>query len=233
MAGRASCSSQQVRSDDIRAPIFEMNDPTVFLRYLATFQDLTRPRVPLFRRYFWLGAVAYLILLLVLGSKLAVETLLGAVLISAAALLPWWLWSSGRAKGLPIWPMFTITSLWTYAMPLVSDHPIVALFPPSFHLVAGATIGAALLLGSLTWWHFVREVAVSPTEVRMLPMATGKLVFWAFLLGALAFNIGSNTGTFGSDVQGYTIIRGVVLGIAALAIFLLRLPTRRRLVEQG
>ncbi len=195
------------------------HDPGVFLRYLATFQDLTRPRVAGYRRYFLILTSCYAALLCALGVRTSIETFAGAVIISAAALLPWWLWASGRAKGLPIWPIFTLTAIWAYALPLVSEHPIIVLFPPAFHLTAAVSVTAALGIGTLVWWPFVRQVAPTPPVVRVLPLATGKMVFWVFLVGALVFNVAALTGSFGSDVQGFTILRGVVLGIAALAVF--------------
>lgn len=193
--------------------------PEIFLRYLATFQDLTRPRVPGFRRYFLVLASCYAVLLGILGARMPIETFLGAVIVSVASLLPWWLWALGRAKGLPIWPIFTLTAIWAYALPLVSEHPIVVLFPPTFHLVAALSIAGALVAGTLAWWPFVSRVAPTPAVVRVFPLSTGKPVFWLFLVGALAFNVATLTGSFGSDVQGFTILRGVVLGIAALAVF--------------
>src|SRR5215470_16905379 len=109
-------------------------------RYLTTFSELVEASRSSFRRYFWIGSALYGILILSLGISLAVESLIGAFVISIAGLAPWYLWVRGTAKGLPIWPMFTLTALWAYALPLVTEHPLVLQFPPYYHLVGALTI---------------------------------------------------------------------------------------------
>lgn len=194
-------------------------DPRAFLRYLATFHDLTTDRVPGYSRYFAIGAVVYGLGVILIGIQLPIEVLAGVVIISFAAFLPWWLWCRGRAKGLPIWPLFTFTAIMAYAIPLLSEHPIVALFPPLTQLYGAISIAACLLVGTLAWWPSVRTRAETPVSVRLLPMEGGKTIFWGFLIGSLVFNFVTLAGILGSDTQGYTILRGVVLGIATLAVF--------------
>ena len=194
-------------------------NPQVFIRHLAGFQELSEARLPQFRRYFWITVGGYTALLLALGSRLAIETLLASLIISAAALFPSWLWVTGRAKGLPIYPMFGLTALWAYAVPLVAEHPIVVLFPPSYQLIGGVSIAACLFAGALAWWSFVRRTVPPPPKARILPMRGGKMIFWAFMGGALVFSVVTYSGMLGTDLQGFTIIRGVVLGINSLAIF--------------
>ena len=66
------------------------------------------------------------------------ESTLGACMITAAALLPVWLWMTGKAFGFPLFPLFSATHIPTHALPLLYEHPIVSLFPANNQLIANA-----------------------------------------------------------------------------------------------
>src|SRR5437879_334367 len=63
-------------------------------------------------------------------------THLGSILICITAMLPAYIWCSGRVPGVPLFPLYAITFLWTYAYPLVSGHPIVASYSDEAVLIA-------------------------------------------------------------------------------------------------
>ena len=192
---------------------------TPFSRYLTTFSELVETSRANFQRYFWIGTTVYGVLILALGIPLALETLAGAVVISVAALAPWYLWVNGTAKGLPIWPMFTLTALWAYALPLVTEHPIVIQFPPTFQLLGSVVIAAFLGIGTLCWLPLVRQKAPPPARVRVLPMKRGRLLFFAFLVAGLALILVTSTGSMDTSGNFFSVIRAFALGLSSLSIF--------------
>ena len=192
---------------------------TPFSRYLTTFSELVEASRASFQRYFWIGTTVYGILILALGVQLPMESLAGAVIISVAALAPWYLWVKGTAKGLPIWPMFTLTALWAYALPLVTEHPIVMQFPPYFQLMGALAITAFLTIGTLCWLPFVRTEQSAPLRVRVLPMKRGRLLFFAFLVAGLALILITSTGSMDTSGNFFSVIRAFALGLSTLSIF--------------
>src|SRR4051812_20805886 len=112
------------------------------IRYFTTFDELTQPRLPRFKKTF-LGVLPFLFLLYFwLSLNKSLLSVCGALLILATALLPAWLWVNGKAKGLPVYPLYCLSFIWTYSIPLISDHPIVTLFPETYHLYGAVCISA-------------------------------------------------------------------------------------------
>jgi O-antigen polysaccharide polymerase Wzy len=190
-----------------------------FSRYLTSFSELVEASRPTFRRFFWIGSTIYSILLVALGAQLAIEVFAGAIFISIAALAPWYLWVNGRAKGLPIWPMFTLTALWAYALPMLTEHPVVSQFPPEFQLLGAVLVTGFLVLGTLAWLPFVRVLAPAPAFVRVLPLKRGRTLFFLFLIAGLVLTLLSTTGSINTSGNFFSIVRAFALGLSTLSIF--------------
>ena len=172
---------------------------------------------------FWLSVAALFlfVLTLIIANPSSGESFLGAALIAFAALIPRYLWCSGRALGIPIFPIFALTHLWTCALPLLTSHPAVAIYPASNQLSAALTVGGFLILGTIIWYQCVKSPSRSPSSYRYLE---GSRADWFFLL-ALTFSIFFFAGTQGSwfTLAGgvFSLMRAVVLGLNALAVFVL------------
>ena len=190
-----------------------------FSRYLTSFSDLVETSRPTFKRFFWIGSSLYSVLLLALGFQIAIEVFAGAVLISIAALAPWYLWVNGRVKGLPIWPLFSLTALWAYALPMLTEHPVVSQFPPDFQLLGALLVTGFLVIGTLAWLPFVRVFAPTAEFVRMLPLSRGRTLFFLFLMAGLGLTVISTTGTVNTSGSAYSIVRAFALGLSTLSIF--------------
>ena len=54
-----------------------------------------------------------------------VQTAYGFLLIAAACMFPVYLWCAGKVKGMPVFPFFSLTYLWTFCLPLLSENPNV------------------------------------------------------------------------------------------------------------
>jgi len=183
---------------------------------LTVAGDLRLPR-----SWFW-GATA----LLLLGSVLiiksdSVETVTGAYLIAVAAILPAYLWVSGKAKGLPIFPIFALTHLWTYAIPLVIDNPQVTQYPPRMHMTASLLVTGFILLGTGVWYQFVRTTPSTPAILRIMDGKKAEPYLLAGFAAGAVFSIAFTSGWTNIDAGLFALIRGVALSITNLATFTL------------
>ncbi|MBF2097689.1 MAG: hypothetical protein IGQ88_04850 [Gloeomargaritaceae cyanobacterium C42_A2020_066] len=107
---------------------------------------------------------------------------LGAGLIAVTALLPGYLWCSGRAIGFPLFPLFALTYLGAYGSPLLNGHERVAEYGAIEQLIASITVAGFLGLGTFVWWLFVHKAPPLPTVVRAFNPRQGEPFFWFGLL---------------------------------------------------
>ncbi|MBD2357536.1 hypothetical protein H6G41_23470 [Tolypothrix sp. FACHB-123] len=194
------------------------SQPLLIAQYANAF-EYRRHRKLL--RVFWLVAFSLLIFELFFTNTTSLESNLGAIFITIAALIPAYLWCSKRALGIPIFPVFALTFVWTYALPLVSNHPKVLQYSPESHLFASITVTAFLLLGTFIWFQFVKSAPPIPKLYLTFKSGSGNV----FLLFVLAFSILFNFSSLGGwlliDSGIFALLRGIVLGLSALATFVL------------
>ncbi|MEL6457001.1 MAG: hypothetical protein AAFQ91_01950 [Cyanobacteria bacterium J06621_15] len=146
----------------------------------------------------------------------------GAILITATALLPSYLWCSGKALGMPIFPLFAFTYVWTHGLPLVTKHPDVATYSAESHLLASVTTAGFLALGTLAWFQFVKTPPPLPKSYRSLSTQKGDIFFLLALLIGVVFNVSVNAGWLPPLPGGvFSAIRAVTIGITGLASFAL------------
>ncbi|MGI0493342.1 hypothetical protein ACN4EG_16280, partial [Alkalinema pantanalense CENA528] len=170
---------------------------------------------------FWFGIAA-----LFLSNRKALlhaapMTSIGAIMIGIACMFPMYLWCAGRVKGMPIFPFFTLTYLWTFCLPLLSENPNVLKYPPTAHLYASFTTVTFLLSGTLIWWQFVRSP--KPVQSAFLALKTKpaeNFFFWT-LGAALLFNMYFLARWFSVPESLFTLVRGIVIGLSTLGIFVL------------
>ncbi len=179
-----------------------------------------RQRRPLLRT-FWIAVSLFFLWQVFTNTTTSIETILGATLIAIAALYPFYLWCSGKALGIPIFPLFALTYLWTYALPLVSNHPRIITYSPESHLSAGINVAVFLALGTFVWFQFVKFPPAPPKRYRILMdnKSNGFLLF--ILASSILFNIASVGGWLLLGGGIISLIRGAVLGFNILAVFVL------------
>jgi hypothetical protein len=144
-----------------------------------------------------------------------------ALLITAAALLPTYLWCAGKAQGLPIFPLFALTFVWTYALPLVTHHPRVLTYSPTSHLSASIIVAGCLCLGTWVWFQFVRSRPPLPKTYRALDSQISDAFFLSVLAIGILFTWYFVGGWFALSGGVFAVIRGTVLGLMAIAVFVL------------
>jgi hypothetical protein len=197
-----------------------MNEP-----YSSNYQSLAwRPAVEKYQRrqllkVFWLVALG----LIVFEFRAEADFLskLSAIFITVAALLPIYLWCSGRALGMPIFPLFALTYTWTHGLPLVANHHLVLAYSPESHLFASLTVSGFLVIGTLIWFSFVKSPPPQPKHYRALNGKKGNKFFLLIMALAVFFNMANNGGWLELDGGIFAIVRGAILGLTVLASFVL------------
>lgn len=170
---------------------------------------------------FWVVALGLFVFELFWTQTNSLVSNFGAILITAAALLPSYLWCSSRAQGMPIFPLFALTFVWTHALPLVSQHTKVVTYSSTSHLFASCTVAGFLGLGTLIWFPFVKSASLRPKSYRALSSQRGNVFFLWVLAAGILFNMYFVGGWFFLDGGIFSIVRGAILGLNALATFVL------------
>jgi hypothetical protein len=180
-----------------------------------------RTQRKLLTKAFWI-VVAVVIAIALIGIRTSsFENILGAVLIGIFALLPSYLWCSGKVSGMPILPVFALTHLWTHASPLLTEHSIVMTYSPETRFWAALTVVGFLGLGTAIWFHFVHKMVVPPAKYLMLQTDKGDNFFLVVLLASVMFNMYNVGGWFLLDGGIFSLVRGAILGMTALSVFVL------------
>ncbi|MEP0885044.1 hypothetical protein NDI49_26180 [Trichocoleus sp. ST-U3] len=170
---------------------------------------------------FWIGVFVLFLVELYTVQVTAIPSIAGAILIACTALYPSYLWCSGKALGMPIFPLFALTFLWTYALPLVSDHAKVITYSPDSHLLASITVAICLGLGTFTWFQFVKYPRPYPRNYRALIERKGENFFLFILAAGVFFNMYSLGGWFVLEGGLFALVRGAILGLNVLSVFVL------------
>ncbi|MUG94051.1 hypothetical protein F7734_17300 [Scytonema sp. UIC 10036] len=172
-------------------------------------------------KVFWLIALGLFVFELFWTETNSFATHFGAILITVAALVPTYLWCSGRALGIPIFPLFALTFTWTHALPLIGKHPIVITYSPENHLFASYTVVGFLGIGTFIWFQYVKSAPLPPQSYRTINSQKGDGFFLWVLAAGVLFNMNFLGGWLVLDGGVFAILRGVILGLTALSTFVL------------
>ena len=149
-------------------------------------------------------------------------TLLGSLAILAASVIPLFLWFSGKSHGFPIFPLYAATFLWTYAGPLVLGNPVVEMYSPQEHLLAGAKVAIFLITATFFWLLFTNSKPRPPRRFRAFPMHKSSMDFFLYIsVLANIFYMGIHGGWFEGIPILQQILRRVVYGLTLLSFFTL------------
>ncbi|MGI0487672.1 hypothetical protein ACN4EK_19690 [Pantanalinema rosaneae CENA516] len=170
---------------------------------------------------FWIGVG----LLLFFNRKallhVAPTTACATVLIGAVCMYPVYLWCDGKVQGMPVFPFFSLTYLWTFCLPLLSENPNVLKYSPEQHLYAGIATAFFLLSGTLVWIQLVRTPNNSKKSYRALKTESAETFFIAIVGAGALLNMYVIGGWQGIPDNLFTIVRGIILGLSFLGIFVL------------
>jgi hypothetical protein len=177
---------------------------------------------------FYTGSSLAFLLVVVTSRPQSLESAIGAVAILIAATIPSAIWIRHGARGLPLFPIFALTHIGTYGLPLIRDHPVVSQFPPDAHLMAGLSVAAYLLVGTVVWYPFSRRNPQPVVRPLLLTERHVDLVLLTALSGAAIFDVGMLAGWFPLSPGVYSIFRAIIIAFNTLSCFVLsfRLGTK-------
>lgn len=144
-------------------------------------------------------------------------------LIAASALLPGYLWTTGRTNaGLPIFPMMSLTFVWTSCLPLLSGHAGVQQYTDIEQATAAGTTALFLLVGTAAWYRVTSPPHYPPATYRGYSDTAGMGLFDLFL----TFSILTHTSLWWEllpPLSGgmYSMIRSTSLSLAILSVTVL------------
>ncbi len=180
----------------------------------------TLPEQKKLRQAFWWLLGGFLALVAWRGFGLPFQRSMGAMLIILAALLPSFLWVSRKVVGIPIFPLYTVTFTWIYALPLVSTHRVIAMFPPAAQLTAALSITGFLLVSTGVWYLVVRRPAKRVMTCWMVDESRHDALLISVLgiCAVLTLGLNSSSTSLGG---GVSIVRAVMSALEALLFFIL------------
>ncbi|HEY9851397.1 MAG TPA: hypothetical protein V6D28_18145 [Leptolyngbyaceae cyanobacterium] len=171
---------------------------------------------------FWLLAILVILYFFYSLNTTSIYSILGAILIGSVALIPSYLWCSGQALGMPIFPLFALTYLWTHAVQLLSDNPGSIIYSPESQLLSSITVTIFLGLGTFIWFQFVKSAPPPPQYYRSFKGQEVEPFLLYSMVATILFNIGFLGGWLAAIDGGIiSLFRGIVLGLNALATFVL------------
>ena len=159
-----------------------------------------------------------------LAWRLAVDpgwTKLAAAVVAAGALFPAYLWCAGRVGGVPLFPLFSVTYLWTYAYPLAGGNPEVEAYGHELTLFAGLAVAAALGIGTLAWYMVVKRPYRLPGNLREMAAGRGDWLLIGTIFGAVLFTMSviAHWQVFGEGI--FSVVRAALIGLCSVGIFAL------------
>ena len=185
------------------------------LKTAAVSAEIARPIT------FWLGLTAVAVLSGLSFRGATLSDLAGFMAIVATALSPGALWCWRRVHGLPLFPLFALGTIGTFALPLIAHHPLVMDYSENKRFFAAIAVAGTNLIGTLPW-YFLSRAAPHPPSSRCLILRSwaNSLVFSTILAGTIVFNLAQMPLTEHLGASVYPIARAGVIALSNLAIFI-------------
>jgi len=153
-------------------------------------------------------------------------------MIVASALLPAYLWASGRSRGLPVFPLHALAFVWTYALPLVAGQEEIALYETDEIVFAAITVSLYAIAGTIAW-YIASRLGRDRARYLVLPEGRG----YALLVGSLLVGGVFIMLIFGGLLQFepgvFGILRSSIIAFASIAFFVLSVRMGRGELVRG
>lgn len=167
---------------------------------------------------FRLGVASILLLYTLSLETSSLPLLFVVLLMTCASLLPSYMWCSGRAIGLPIFPVFALTHIWTFTLPLLKENEALGDYTVGDKVYAGMTVAIYLFIATLVWLHFVKRAPKPVASYYSLSSKAGDTFLLYGLAGGVFFNMALVGGWLwiGGDVFGAArsaLLASIVIGV--------------------
>ena len=148
----------------------------------------------------------------------SLEILILTGILILAALLPAYLWCAGKAHGLPIVPVFSLSAFPTYILPIHGGSKVLEQYSQETEVKALLCLIGYLLILTAVWHQMCNNPRGAPPTCRMLNLHSSTGILVTFLvLGALFQLAGVIFYQFSGGL--FTLVRGYTASGAMLAVF--------------
>jgi len=168
--------------------------------------------------WFQLGTAGYLAYFYFTAQFRNMEILLLTVGLIFAALLPSYLWCKGKVHGLPIIPVFALSTFPAYILPIHRGSELLDQFSKETEAKALLCLIGFLLTMTLIWQQMCNNPREAPPTCRMMDLQGSTWLLVVFLiLGTLFQLAGLIFYQFGGGL--FSLVRGYTGNAAMLATF--------------
>ncbi|MEH2263628.1 hypothetical protein [Nostoc sp.] len=174
-----------------------------------------------FVKAFWI--VLMLIGLKIITADAPFPSKMGALLIAVMALLPAYLWCADRAKGLPLFPIMTLTYLGSHAFPLISKNPNIIKYSEELHFNAAVVVAIFLGVGTITWLAFVSREPQGISKIKVFKPNQITPFFLQTIFFSIIFDLLQNTGYLWLIIPSsiYAILKTAIPSLTSLGLMIL------------
>ena len=172
-------------------------------------------------KLFWL-IVGLLIAVSFLTAKQSDPGVTAAgVLLAVAALLPLYLWLLGRSQGLPIWPIFSLVTGMTYALPMIQNSASLADYTAVEIITGAMTTVGFIILGTVIWLSMTARRTEPPQSVLMIERTHAVRYLLLFVGLGVLFGVSQVTGWIELPGNLMPVVRGITMSLNTMGLFVL------------
>jgi hypothetical protein len=183
---------------------------------------------------FWAGVAALAAYECAGTNPTSAELVIAGNGLIVLALVPMWLWCSGRVGGLPILPLLGMTYVPTFALQLIEPNENVRAYSEELRLAAAVTVAAFLVTATAAWYAVASRPAGPPASYLAFRGERTSGLFLAFVALGCAFQLATNGGWLPDMSPGmYSIIRAICQSAATVGVSLLAFRIGRRRASEG
>jgi hypothetical protein len=153
-------------------------------------------------------------------------------LLALTAVLPLYLWLLGSSHGLPIWPVFSLVTGVTYALPMIQDSESLSDYTPTDVIVGGITTIGFILLGTIIWLSMTSRAPKAPRNVLMIEQRHSVRYLLIFVGLGLLFGINQLTGWVRFPGNSMQVVRGITGSLSTMGLFVLAYYQGRGLLSK-
>lgn len=171
---------------------------------------------------FYAVVILLSIVILLTAKQEDMTVVVGGIFVVFASVFPLYLWLVGKSHGLPIWPTFTIATGVTAALPMTQDSTNLIDYTSAEILTGAYTLIGFMIIGTIVWLGLTIRRSPPPKRVFMISSKRAEGYLFAFVVfGILFYFNGIGNGFLPLPGNSMQIVRGVVLSLSSLGIFVL------------
>ena len=147
---------------------------------------------------------------------------LAALMVTALALFPSYLWCKGSVSGLPIFPVFCATFIITHGFQLLVSYQMLATNSTDVIWRAVLTVCGFLLVGTLVWRACVAWPRAAPVACRVMRGGRGTALLLLIMGVTTVFTVVDHGGWLQAVPAGvFSAARGFIKGLNSFAVVVL------------